>query len=82
MLLLLTYKFRFVAASIGCLFLICQLHIIAKLIHHLHESLINDLLPALGDTDHLRVSRQTVSIWLDTSIWMSAALDVRGNKST
>ena len=47
------HKHRFAAASVGCLFLICQLHIIAELVHHLHESLIHDLLPALGDAVHV-----------------------------
>ena len=39
--------------SFSCLFLICQLHIIAELVHHLHEGLIHDLLPALGDAVHI-----------------------------
>ena len=38
-------------------------HSIAELVHHLHEGLIHDLFPALGDTVHLCVSIQTVSTW-------------------
>ena len=85
------YKYLFYAASFGCLFLICRLHIIAELVHHLQESLIDDLLPVTGTPVFQAfsalflqecVSRQTVSKWLDTSIWMSAAPLVSGNKST
>ena len=37
-------KSRFAAASFGCLFLMCQLHIIAELVHHFHEGPVDDLL--------------------------------------
>ena len=45
--------------SFSCLFLICQLHIIAELVHHLHEGLIHDLLPALGV--NLRKNMSTIA---------------------
>ena len=54
----LLYKHQFTAASFSCLFLMCQLHIIAKLVHHLHESLIHDLLPGSW-----RTSFATHSVW-------------------
>ena len=47
------HKSRSAAASIGCLFLICQLHIIAELVHHLYKGLIDDLLPALSDAVYI-----------------------------
>ena len=40
------------AASFGCLLLICQLHIIAELVHYLYKGLIDDLLSTLGDAVH------------------------------
>ena len=54
-------KSRVVKASLDTLFLICQLHIIAELVHHFHKGLVHDLLPALGDVVHLCVRRHTVS---------------------
>ena len=31
-------------SSVSCLFLICQFHIIAELVHHFHEGPVDDLL--------------------------------------
>ena len=64
------FKFRFAAASFGCLLLICQLHIIAELVHHLYKGLIDDLLPALGNAVHLCVSKHTVSQWHESMKWI------------
>ena len=45
--------YQILRLAFGCLFPICQLHIVAELVHHLHEGLIHDLLPALGDAVHI-----------------------------
>ena len=48
-------KSRFAAFSVGCLFLIRELHIIAELVHHLHEGLIALLLhPGEGASRRFR----------------------------
>ena len=87
------HKSRFTTALFRCLFLIRELNIVAEFIHHFDESLIHDLLPALSDAVHARVSKQTVSTWLEAPIQILMPLStfmetyppephVQGNKST
>ena len=66
--------------SFSCLFLICQLHIIAELVHHLHEGLIHDLLPALGDAVHIGKGYSGYSDLLRNLRLGGAALDVELKK--
>ena len=51
--MLMYFLLKILVASFCCLLLICQLHIAAELVHYLHERLIHDLFPALGDADHI-----------------------------
>ena len=50
-------------------------HSIAELVHHLHESLIHDLLTAFGEAVQLCVSRQAVSTWPETMIVLTQNFD-------